>query len=103
MTLMVMCRIKKVKLISNMAAQLRPLIGWCEPDYKARWKEIEHAMGEGTPAHTVISHLSLCNRIDISHGLLICHRRGGNVLCDSDFKPVKSKLQQTQQFLTTIF
>ena len=41
------------------AAQLRPLIGWCTPSYKARWKNIEQTMGRRLPVTALIGDPSL--------------------------------------------
>ncbi|XP_032367453.1 uncharacterized protein LOC116686550 [Etheostoma spectabile] len=41
------------------AAQLRPLICWCNPDYRARWKEIEGAMSDKFPIQAAIGDKDL--------------------------------------------
>lgn len=41
------------------AAQLKPLIGRCKPNYRSRWKEIESSMGKGLPVNTLIGDPSL--------------------------------------------
>lgn len=45
------------------AAQLRPLICWCTPSYKAIWKNIEQTMGQGFPISALIGVPSLQNNI----------------------------------------
>lgn len=37
------------------AAQLRPLVCWCDPNYSARWKELELAMTDKIPLQAIIS------------------------------------------------
>ena len=45
------------------AAQLRPLICWCDPEYKARWKELELAMANRVPLQAIISDVTLVNQL----------------------------------------
>lgn len=41
------------------AAQIRPLVGWCKPNYRSRWKEIESSMGKGLPVNMLVGDPSL--------------------------------------------
>ena len=45
------------------AAQIRPLVGWCTPNYRSKWKEIEMAMGTGQPVNNLIGDPSLINHL----------------------------------------
>lgn len=45
------------------AAQLRPLICWCNPKYVARWKEMESAISEEFPIQAAIGDKVLMNKL----------------------------------------
>ena len=45
------------------AAQLRPLICWCNPEYCARWKEIESAISDEFPIQAAIGDKRLLNNL----------------------------------------
>ena len=45
-----------------LAAQLRPLICLCAPEYSARWKEIEYFSLEGIPIEAIIADSELLNK-----------------------------------------
>lgn len=43
------------------AAQIRPMIGWCTPNYMSRWKEIEMSMGKELSVASLIGDPLLTN------------------------------------------
>ena len=45
------------------AAQLRPLVCWCNPTYSARWIEIERALLQGPPLAAIIADSKLRNKM----------------------------------------
>ena len=49
------------------AAQLRPLVCWCNPDYRARWKELEVAITAEFPIQVAIGDNDLMKKL-IDHG-----------------------------------
>ena len=53
------------------AAQIRPLIGWCKPSYKSRWKDIESTMGRGLPINSLIGDPSLIKHLSNPQNVMI--------------------------------
>lgn len=45
------------------AAQLRPLVCWCNPDYNAKWKDIESDLVEGVPLQALIGDGNLMGNL----------------------------------------
>lgn len=42
-----------------MATQIKPVVGWCKPGYRSRWKEIEYSLGGNLPVRALIGDPSM--------------------------------------------
>lgn len=55
------------------AAQLRFLVGWCNPSYESRWKDIECSLSKKYPLGMLIGDCSLVNQItDLGNPWITC-------------------------------